>query len=386
MATSSDSSRLRILHVVDSLEYGGLERVVTDLAIGQRGAGDDVRVFSIKDVGELAGELEAAGVPVTWGGKQRGPSLRTIRRLRSAALDGPVDVVHAHNFMPSYYSAASLFLRRKGPALVATCHDMGTRLNQRKLRWMFRWSLSHTARVAMVGGQVYDRYMQMNMVRPEVTITVLNGIPVERFGVSDERRERARDALVVPRSALVIGTVGRQVALKNQRLILELLPGLAQSHPELRVVLIGDGVLRGTLEKQASELRISERVHFAGERKDVADLLPAFDVFVLPSLTEGLSIALLEAAASGLAIVASRVGGNPEIIQDGTTGLLVAPADPVALRDALLRLLDDSTLRLRFGVAARDWVQANASLNAMRLAYDEFYRKALASQLAAGRS
>jgi glycosyltransferase involved in cell wall biosynthesis len=94
----------------------------------------------------------------------------------------------------------------------------------------------------------------------------------------------------------------------------------------------------------------------------------------------------LEAAASGLAIVASRVGGNPEIIQDGTTGLLVAPADPVALRDALLRLLDDSTLRLRFGVAARDWVQANASLNAMRLAYDEFYRKALASQLAAGRS
>jgi glycosyltransferase involved in cell wall biosynthesis len=116
---------------------------------------------------------------------------------------------------------------------------------------------------------------------------------------------------------------------------------------------------------------------FAGERKEVANLLPAFDIFVLPSLTEGLSIALLEAAATGLAIVASSVGGNPEIIRDGETGLLVPPADARALEAALLRLLGDAPLRAGLGQAARNWVAENASLTAMRGAYEGFYRDAL---------
>jgi glycosyltransferase involved in cell wall biosynthesis len=367
-----------VLHVVDSLEFGGLERVVTDLAIGQHRAGQEVTVFSIKDVGELSGELESAGVPVVWGGKRRGADWATLRKLRGCADRSKFDIVHAHNFMPAYYSAAALWARPRAPVLVATCHDMGTRLAQRKLRWMFRWSLSRTAGVAMVGGQVYERYMQLKMIRAERTITVLNGIPVERFGITAARRLAARHALGVPAEALVVGTVGRQVALKNQGLILELTPTLREAHPELWVVLVGNGVLSEALQKKASELGIARCVVFAGERKEVANLLPAFDIFVLPSLTEGLSIALLEAAATGLAIVASSVGGNPEIIHDGVTGLLVPPADARALEAALLRLLGDAALREGLGLAARSWVCENASLTAMRGAYESFYRDALA--------
>lgn len=372
------SRPVRVLHVVDSLEFGGLERVVTDLAIGQHRAGQKVTVLSIKDVGDLAAELDAAGVPVVWGGKRRGADWSTLQKLRMTADGSAFDVVHAHNFMPSYYSAAALLAKRNAPALVATCHDMGTRLGQRKLRWMFRWSLSRSARVAMVGGQVYDRYLAMKMVRPDRTITVLNGIPIERFGITAERRLAARTALGLPADALVVGTVGRLVALKNQGLLLELLPRLRRAHPSLRLALIGGGVLDDALKAQARELGITDSVLFAGERKQVADLLPAFDVFALPSLTEGLSIALLEASATGLAIVASRVGGNPEIIRDEDTGLLVEPANAPALEGALSRLLEDAALRGRLGSNARNWVAEHASLTAMGQAYDRFYRDALA--------
>ena len=375
-----DPRPLRILHVVDSLEFGGLERVVTDLAIGQKAEGLGVSVFSIKNAGELGAELEAAGVPVIWGGKQRGADWNTLKKLRAAALGAGVDVVHAHKFMPSYYSAAALFASFRAPALVATCHDMGTRLANRKLRWMFRWSLSRCARVAMVGAQVYDRYLQLNMIQPERSVTVLNGIPVERFGITAQRRRTARAGLGLPEDALVLGTVGRLVALKNQGLILELLPELVSRHPNLYFALVGHGVLAETLKSQAAALGIAERVVFAGERKDVSDLLPAFDVFVLPSLTEGLSIALLEAAATGLAIVASRVGGNPEIVHDRETGLLVAPANGAELAGALSGLIGDPGLRERLGAAAREWVKAHASLAAMRETYDDFYRTALASR------
>jgi glycosyltransferase involved in cell wall biosynthesis len=366
---------LRILHVVDSLEFGGLERVVTDLAIGQREAGHVVWVFSIKNAGDLALELDAAGIPVIWGGKQGGADLRTLRKLRSSAFEHDIDIVHAHNFMPTYYTAAALIGTRR-PTRVATCHDMGTRLGNRKLRWLFRWSLSRMAQVATVGSQVFERYRKLKMLRPQRSTTVLNGIPVERFSLSAERRLSARAKLGIPLASLVVGTVGRLVAIKNQSLLLKLVPSLVRLHPNLVLVFIGDGVLSGALRREAAELEVSEHVLFAGERTGIAELLPAFDIFVLPSLSEGMSIALLEAAATGLAIVASRVGGNPEIIHDGQTGILFEPQDSDALRAALSRFLEDPQFRAELGAAARAWVTKHASLATMCSAYESVYAAA----------
>jgi glycosyltransferase involved in cell wall biosynthesis len=121
-------------------------------------------------------------------------------------------------------------------------------------------------------------------------------------------------------------------------------------------------------------------VLFAGERPNLTDLLPAFDVFAQPSLSEGLSIALLEASATGLAIVATDVGGNREIVGDGETGLLVPSGDVDALTAALDRMLSGADLRARFGAAAAEWAERNASISAMREAYDRFYRDALATR------
>ena len=368
---------LKILHVVESLDFGGLERVVTDLAMAQHGRGHDVTVFSINQTAGLRAELQAAGIPVVVGEKSRSLDFGVLGKLRRTATRGNVDIVHAHNFMPNYYAAAAMFGARRRPPLVGTCHDMGNRLSNRKLRWMYRLSLLQTSRVAMVGQQVHDRYIASGMVKPEAAETVLNGIPVRRFTGSTARRGAARSVLGLADDVPVIGCVGRMVALKNQRLLIDSMPALLRSHPALALVVIGDGPLEATLRAQAASLGVAAQVHFLGQRADVADLLPAFDIFALPSLTEGLSIALLEACATGLAVVATSVGGNPEIIRDGRTGLLVPADDGEALRAALQSLLDDAALRARLGASASEWVAANASIDALCSTYDGFYRRAM---------
>ncbi|RZL03739.1 MAG: glycosyltransferase [Rubrivivax sp.] len=376
---NSASQALSILHVVDSLEFGGLERVVTDLAITQQSHGHRVAVFSINTTTGFARELTAVGIPVHQGHKQGTLDWKVIQSLRHAASSMKADIVHAHNFVPNYYAALALLAWWRAPKLVNTCHDMGTRLSHKRLKFLFESSLRRTARVAMVGQQVFDRYTQSGMVPASRADTVLNGIPIDRFVATPERRQQARHALGLPQDALVIGCVGRLVGLKNHRLLVKLLPDLVQAYPGLRLVIVGYGELHEALNAQAAELGVSGHVLVTGQRSDVADLLPAFDVFALPSLTEGLSIALLEACATGLAVLASDVGGNPEIIKDGQTGVLVGSDDAQATHAALLTLLGDAPLRGKLGHTAQQWVREHASTEALHQAYDRFYRSALGS-------
>lgn len=350
---------------------------MTDLAIAQRGRGHGVTVFSINTTNGLLPELKAAGIPVVIGGKSGSVDLVTLGSLRRTVRDGKIEVVHAHNFVPNYYAACALLGVSRRPALVGTCHDMGNRLSNRKLRWMYRLSLLRTNRVAMVGQQVHDRYVASGLIKRSSAETVLNGIPVQRFASSPARRHAGRARLGIAPEVPVIGCVGRLVALKNQRLVLDNLPRLLNSHPTLRLVMVGDGPLDATLRAQAVTLKVADQVDFLGPRSDVADLLPAFDIFALPSQTEGLSIALLEACATGLGVVATRVGGNPEIITHDQTGLLVPVNDAQALGDALERLLNDPGLRVRLGTRAAEWVDTHASIDALCRTYDTFYRRAL---------
>jgi glycosyltransferase involved in cell wall biosynthesis len=365
-----------IVHVVVTLERGGLERLVTDLAIEQARAGHQVAVFSLHDTRGFAPTLREAGIEVVIGHKRGGIDFGALRALRALVRRRQADIVHTHNFMPNYYAALAMLGLRRAPPLVGTCHDMGTRLDERRLRLYYKASLWRTARVAMVGRQVHARFVEGGIVPARKADTVLNAVPLDRFAIAPTAREAARRALSLDADALVIGCVGRLVSLKNHALMIELMPALLQQHPRARLVLLGGGELEQTLRAQAERLGVAAQVLLTGERDQVADLLPAFDVFALPSRTEGVSIALLEGCASGLAVMATDVGGNPEIIAHDRTGLLVAADDPAGTLKALLRLLGEADLRHRLGHAARDWVRANASLDALRRRYDALYRQA----------
>jgi glycosyltransferase involved in cell wall biosynthesis len=336
-----------------------------------------VAVFSINQTTGFLPELRAAGIVVEVGGKSRAFDLHVLHKLRQTVLERKVRVVHAHNFVPNYYAATALLGVGLPATLVGTCHDMGMRLSNRKLRWMYRLSLMRTARLAMVGQQVHDRYVASGWVRASRAETVLNGIPVQRFRNTAGRRASARALLALSDSIPVIGCVGRLVPLKNQQLMIQVLPELLRAHPTLKLVMVGDGELDAALRELASSKGVASQILFLGQRSDVSELLPAFDIFALPSRTEGLSIALLEACATGLPAVATAVGGNTEIIREGETGLLIPVDNAEALRDALLALLNEPGLRARLGSTASEWVAAHASIDALCATYDRFYQKAM---------
>lgn len=371
---------MRLLHIVDSLEFGGLERVVTDLAIEQRRQGHDVTVFSLLSTEGFAPELRRGGVDVLVGHKRGTADLRMLRELRGLIRRRRIDLVHAHNFVPNYHAAAATLGMWRKPLIVGTCHDMGTRLSNERLRRYYRWSLRYTAGLAMVGKQVHDRFVEADFVPASKAFTVLNGIPVERFTSTAERRTQAREALGVAPDTLLIGAVGRLVGLKNHRLLIAQMPALLQQFPTAQLVVIGGGPLQAELQQQIDGLGLQGQVRLLGQRTDVADLTVGFDIFAMPSLTEGLSIALLEAAATRLTLVATDVGGNPEVVKHGETGLLVPVDDGPALQAALRTCLADAALRERLGAAAEAFVVRNASLQKMAEVYGQFYQRAHAAR------
>src|SRR5690606_28750844 len=166
-------------------------------------------------------------------------------------------------------------------------HNMGTRLSNARLRGLYRLSLRRTARVAMGGAQVHGRFTADGTVDPARAVTVLNGIPVGRFRPDDARRRAARAQLGIADEAPVVGSVGRLVELKNQRMLIACMPALLEAHPGTRLVLVGDGPLLAGLRACAQSFDVLDQVVFAGAHDDVAALLPALDVFALPSRTEG---------------------------------------------------------------------------------------------------
>ena len=203
---------------------------------------------------------------------------------------------------------------------------------------------------------------------------VPNGIDLERFAPRTASAT-LRAALQLPPSAPIAVSVGRHVPEKGYRHLIDAAALLEETKPGVHWVLVGDGELRSELEAQAGRLDLASRVHFTGSRNDVADLMALADVFVLPSESEGFGRVLVEAMAMARAIVATKVGGIPDVIVDGETGLLVEPANPVALAHAVRRLLDDPGCAARLGAAGRQRAESTFSLGAhvdgVERVYDE---------------
>jgi glycosyltransferase involved in cell wall biosynthesis len=192
---------------------------------------------------------------------------------------------------------------------------------------------------------------------PAKVITIHNGIEVARYRQMDASvRDRIRRELKTPNEALVIASIGRLHPVKGFTHLLTAVQSVHARFPDVFLWLVGDGELRIRLEAQARQLGLDDVVVFTGTRLDVPEILTAVDIFTSASHVEGMPNAVLEAMAAGLPVVATQVGGVPEIVVDGQTGLLVTPADDTALAQALLTLIEDASLRQRFGLAGRQRV------------------------------
>jgi L-malate glycosyltransferase len=369
-----DPRALRIVHIISSLECGGMERFVLRLAAAQRRRGHDASILGIRG-GPLDEQAAAAGVPVHVIGRGN-IGVRVAKHALAMARLRP-DVVHAHNPTSMHYAllgqmAAFVSRRVLGggplPAFVVTDHRGIFRTPTR-----FEWS--RTDAVVAVSD---DTAKICGAVGKAKRIEVIeNGIA---FEPPVNSREAVREALGLGDGPVCV-TVANLLPVKNHRVLVKALARVRDSGAPLTALFVGQGSEREAVETLAADRALGpDRLRILGFRTDIPDLLGASDIFVLASQNEGLPLAILEAMSAGLPIVATSVGGIPEVVRDGVHGLLVPPGDPAALADALLALTTDEALRKRLGEQARARARDDYSFDTMTDKYHDLYVDILAGR------
>ena len=359
----------RVLQLVLSLSPGGTERLVIDICKRLADRIESV-ICCLDERGEWADELERQRIPVVAIGRRPGFHISIAWRIAELIRTHAIEVVHCHHYSPYVYGRLATTI---APAtLIFTEHGRLSDAPPSAKRRLVNPVLART------GGRIYavSENLKAHMIEegfPSGRVGVIyNGIdPGEP--VTPAARIDARARLGIPADAIVIGSVGRLDPVKNFGQLLRAHAVVTQRHPAARLVLVGDGPERGALAGLAHMLAISHAVQFAGYRADVRSILPAFDAYVNCSIYEGVSLTILEAMAASLPVVASAVGGNPEVVVDGETGLVTSTRDR-DLAFALGRLMDSSALRQAMGRAGRRRVQAHFQLARMVEAYAADYR------------
>jgi glycosyltransferase involved in cell wall biosynthesis len=379
---ASPFERPRVLHLVSTLERGGTEISMLRLIEAMGRATWSFRIAWLH--GEADGVLLSEAGRITGhppeclglrGKVDPGALLRLLALLRRDRID----LVHTHMDLADYYGAAAA--RLLGLRLVSTrenADEFRTRRTWKRPPFLFLEHFAYAAADATVAvsENLVDFLERAEGLPRHKTVVIRNGIDAAAL-VRVPSREEARRRFGLPENATVLGSVGRLAAQKGQIDLIEALPAIAARHPEVRLLIAGEGPERPALEERIRHLGLEERAALLGHVEEVPAFLRALDVFVLPSLWEGLPLALLEAMAMGLPVVASRAIGIAEAIDHGACGLLVAPRDREAMAQAVVSVLDDPGRAARLGAAARRRVLERHTLEAVAGRMDALYRRIL---------
>jgi len=368
------AARTHVAQVVRSLDTGGQEVLVARLVERLDPAQFRSTVIALQGGGWLAGQLQSRGFPVICLNAPEAWSPATIARVAETLRREQVDVVHCHNRKALLYGGLATLLAPRS-RLVYTKHG-ASHWDGGATAQLGRLVMRRARAVIAVSKDIERGVLEGNWAERGRLHTVLNGVDLEQFRPRQDLNA-VRQSIGIPLSSRVVGTVARLSPEKDQASLLAAFARIAPVNSDARLLLVGDGPLRAALEAQARELRITERTHFLGERKDVAELLGSMDVFCLPSLTEGTSLTLLEAMATGLPVVATSVGGTPEVVASDASGLLVEPGRPDQLAEALFQVLQSEALAQRFGAAGRAIVGARYSMQSMVERYAGIYQQVL---------
>jgi glycosyltransferase involved in cell wall biosynthesis len=365
---------MRLLIVTDEMEVGGTQRQIVHLARGLHQRGHHVTVLYFRERSFLVDELERDGVGCVEVPKRGKLDPGFVLRLSAEVRRLAPDVIHGFAFSGELWSAVAHLQQRgdRSPVLVTSVR--GLYEWYRPWQWRLkRWVAGRSAHVVSNSREA-ALYACRQMGLPETTIDVIyNGAEIPDEAQLQQRRGPTRAALGLAPEVPAILFVGRLVALKNVPVLLRALRRLVDAGLRPRLLIAGDGPERGAIEQLIAQLGLGEQAQLLGQRSDVPDLMAAADVVVLPSLREGLSNVILEGMMSGRAVVGSRVGGTPELIDDGVSGWMFESDNDTALAAVLQRLVTDSSGRERLGAQARAQAVARFGIPAMVQAYEQLY-------------
>ncbi len=358
----------RILYVIDKMVRAGAQRHLRHLLAGLDRAEFEPVLCCLLERGPLAGELEGEGIPVESLDLKNIMGFRFLRAvggIRKIIILRRINLVHSYLFAANLVSPPAGFLA--GVPVITSRRDTGFWMGHRHL--LAQRAVNPLTRKITVNSRAVAEYLRRKERVGEKKIALIyNGTEVPKTTAPSVRTDR-------PGAGIVIGALGNIRPVKGYRYLLEavrLLP--PEVNWELQIAGRSlDEVCRGELLELSSRAALSSRVRFPGEVTDAAKFLRSLDIFVLPSLAEGFSNALIEAMAQGRPVVATTAGGNSEVIIDGENGFLIPPGDPQILAGKLKRLADDPVLRRRFGRAARRRVGELFSVSAMCRNYRDLY-------------
>jgi glycosyltransferase involved in cell wall biosynthesis len=339
-----------VLHLIGTLSTGGAERNLYYLAPWMAKSKLRYGICCLIKRGDLAEEIERLGIPVFELGYRKRYALPTILRLRRLLKGSRVKVLHTHLFEPGVVGRVSAWLA--GVPVIIT-HEHGKTLWKRWYHRLFeRLAILGTDLRVAASADIRDLRLKHEHTPPAKIVVVANAVEPAVFDVSAALRDKKRAELDLADS-FVIGAVGRLVAEKSFDFLLRVAHAVCRSRPDARFVLVGEGSLCASLIGQRDSLGLTDKFIFLGQRADIPELLAAMDLYVITSAQEGLPISLLEAMVAAKPIVSTEVGGIPEALGHGESGLLVAIGDEDAFVEAILALASDPDRMKALGRSAR---------------------------------
>ena len=351
-----------VVHVIYALGTGGLENGLVNVV--NRTPPERYRhaIVCLTESRAFAGRITSPGVEIVELHKQPGHDPAMYLRLWRALRRLSPDIVHTRNLAALETQSLGVLMPRTKRVHGEHGRDVEDIDGSNwKYRWLRRAMSLLVHQYIAVSRDLADWLGSAIGIRPDRIHQIYNGVDQQKFVPAATRAENILPPGFAPSEGVVLCTVGRLVEVKDQASLVEAFHLLLERHPRwrdsARLVLVGDGPLGPRLARQVADLGLEQQVWFAGEREDTHRLLQAADIFVLPSLGEGISNTLLEAMATGLPAVATDVGGNPELVEEGASGFLVPVSEPPALADALEKLVESASLRRRFGERALQTVR-----------------------------
>lgn len=359
---------MNILYLTNHLNIGGITSYVLTLSSGIKKKGHNLYVASSS--GSLIGKIKEAGItfiPIPIKTKKE-ISLKiflSMLKLREVIKKNNIELVHSNSRTTQVLGC--LLHRYYGPIHITTCHGFfKTRLSRRLFPC---WG----QKVIAISESVREHLIKDFKLKPENIVLIHNGIDIDKFRVQRvEDRERKRKEFGLGEGP-VVGIIARLSDVKGHIYLIQAMKNILEKLPKAQLLIIGEGKMHGQLTQLCKQLRIQESVKFIPSLVDTQDVLSVMDVFAMPSIKEGLGLSIMEAMASGLAVVASNVGGIRSLITNEVNGLLVEPANIEQLSWAILELLLDYKKAKSLGSQARDYIEKNFSQDKMVQLTEELY-------------
>ena len=370
------AKKIHVMQVLHTLEIGGAEKLAYDIA-KKFDSPFEFSFFCLDDLGYLSDVIRKEGGNTYCFGRKQGWDFSLIKRFASLLTEKEVDIIHAHQYTPYFYSVLASFFSKKKPAVIFTEHGRHQPDKVRPKRVIFNKIFQYfTSRFTGVAKFSKDSLVEFEKIPASKIDVIYNGIDLEKFPRQFSKTE-IRKKLNFNADDKLIGIIARLDPIKDHKSLITAISFIKDTLPNCKLLIVGDGPMRDELEQQTESLNLKNNVIFLGMRTDVPDILMALDIFVLPSIMEATSVTLLEAMSASLPVIATKVGGNKEIVIDGTTGILVESQTPKEIASALEQLLNNIEVSKNMGLAGRQRVEQNFTFQKMIDQYKQLYLEIL---------